>query len=185
MEHADRLVADRSRQHRCRRGLAAQRPDRGHHGRTAARGSTPPWSRSSGASPLTIDPRDEPAVAGARAWLNPEHRIRPLEVEAFLVNETPGYGGTCDLIAELDGEAWLLDWKSAKSVADATGKVWAEMRLQLAAYANAEFIARVGDPERHALPRSPGTASSTSPTAGRGSTRPTSPSATGSRSAPA
>lgn len=30
--------------------------------------------------------------------------------------------------------------------------VWAEMRLQLAAYAHAEFIARIGDPERHALP---------------------------------
>ena len=26
------------------------------------------------------------------------------------------------------------------------------MRLQLAAYAHAEFIARIGDPERHALP---------------------------------
>ena len=47
---------------------------------------------------MAIDPRDEPAVDGARAWLN-EHRIRPLEVEACLVNET---AGTCDPIAELD-----------------------------------------------------------------------------------
>jgi hypothetical protein len=60
--------------------------------------------------PVTIDPRDEAAVAGARAWLNAqvrEHGLRPLEVEAYLLHETLGYGGTCDLIAELDGEVWL------------------------------------------------------------------------------
>jgi hypothetical protein len=50
-----------------------------------------------------------------RAWLNQqalEHGLRPLEVEAYLLNETLGYGGTCDLIAEIDGEVWLLDWKT-------------------------------------------------------------------------
>ena len=67
--------------------------------------------------PVSIDPRDEAAVAGARAWLNAqvrEHGLRPLEVEAFLLHETLGYGGTCDLIAELDGEVWLLDWKTGR-----------------------------------------------------------------------
>ena len=74
--------------------------------------------------PVTIDPRDEAAVAGARAWLNAqvrEHGLRPLEVEAFLLHETLGYGGTCDLIAELDGEVWLLDWKTGSSVATPDG----------------------------------------------------------------
>lgn len=105
--------------------------------------------------PATIDPRDEAAVAGARAWLNAqvrEHGLRPLEVEAFLINEALGYGGTLDLIAELDGEAWLLDWKTGKSVAWPDGRVYADHRLQLAAYANAGFIARIGDPERYPLP---------------------------------
>lgn len=91
------------------------------------------------------------AVEGARAWLN-EHQVKPLEVEAFLLNETHGYGGTCDLIAEIDGEVWLLDWKSSKSVADSKGKVWKEMRLQLAAYARAEFSAKIGDPNRYPIP---------------------------------
>jgi hypothetical protein len=100
---------------------------------------------------VDIDPADAAAVAGARAWLN-EAKVRPLEVEAFLINETLGYGGTCDLIAEIDGEVWLLDWKTSKSVAWASGKVYDEMRLQLAAYANAEFIARPADPVRHPLP---------------------------------
>ena len=105
--------------------------------------------------PATVDPRDEAAVAGARAWLNAqarEHGLRPLEVEAFLLHETLGYGGTCDLIAELDGEVWLLDWKTGSSVATPDGTVYRDHRLQLAAYANAEFIARPNDPERHALP---------------------------------
>lgn len=101
--------------------------------------------------PLSVEDRDMPAVAGARAWLN-AHKIQPLEVEAFLINETIGFGGTCDLIAEIDGETWLLDWKTGKSAAWPNGKVYDEMRLQLAAYSRAEFSARVGDPERYPLP---------------------------------
>ncbi|MCX7336321.1 MAG: PD-(D/E)XK nuclease family protein [Hyphomicrobiales bacterium] len=101
--------------------------------------------------PLSVEDRDMPAVAGARAWLN-EHSVRPLEVEAYLIHETLGYGGTCDLIAEIDGEVTLVDWKSSKSVAWPDGRVYAEMRLQLAAYANAEFSAKVGDPQRYPVP---------------------------------
>ncbi len=102
-------------------------------------------------APTEIEPTDASAITGARAWLN-EHGVRPLEVEAFLINESLGYGGTCDLIAEIDGQIWLLDWKTSKSVAWPNGKVYDEMRLQLAAYGNAEFIARPADPERHPLP---------------------------------
>ena len=105
--------------------------------------------------PVTIDPRDEAAVAGARAWLNEQvrdHGLRLLEVEAFLLHETLGYGGTLDLIAELDGETWLLDWKTGNSVASPDGEVYRDHRLQLAAYANAEFIACINDPGRYPLP---------------------------------
>ena len=101
--------------------------------------------------PIAVEDRDMPAVAGARTWLN-EHGVQPIEVEAFLINETLGYGGTCDLIAEIDGETWLLDWKTSKSVGWPNGNVYDEMRLQLAAYSRAEFIARPGDPERYQLP---------------------------------
>lgn len=101
--------------------------------------------------PHVVDPRDQPAVDGARQWLN-ENAVRPLEVEAFLLNETLGYGGTCDLIAEMAGETWLLDWKTSKSVAWPSGAVYDEMRLQLAAYAHAEFSAKVGDPTRYPVP---------------------------------
>ena len=100
---------------------------------------------------IPVLPEDEAAVDGARTWLN-EHTVKPIEIEAFLIHETLGYGGTCDLIAEIDGEVWLLDWKTSKSVAWPNGQVYDEMRLQLAAYARAEFIARVADSERYPLP---------------------------------
>jgi hypothetical protein len=98
-----------------------------------------------------IDPRDEPAIAGARTWLN-ETKVKPLEVETFLLNETLGYGGTCDLIAVIAGVVWLLDWKTSKSVAWPDGRVYDDMKLQLAAYGHAEFIGRVGDPNRYQVP---------------------------------
>lgn len=98
-----------------------------------------------------IDPGDAPAVEGARLWLN-EHAIEPIEIEAFLINETLGFGGTCDLIARIDGEVWLLDWKTSKSVAWADGRVYEDMRLQLAAYSRAEFVAKPADPIRYPLP---------------------------------
>lgn len=101
--------------------------------------------------PVAVDAKDRPAIEGARAWLN-EKGVKPIEVEAFLIHETLGYGGTCDLIAEIDGETWLLDWKTSKSVAWANGKVYNDLKLQLAAYARAEFIARPADPTRYSLP---------------------------------
>lgn len=101
--------------------------------------------------PVEIQPTDVPAVEGARTWLN-EKQVRPIEIEAFLIHETLGYGGTCDLIAEIAGETWLLDWKTSKSVAWASGVVYVDLKLQLAAYARAEFIARAADPTRYPIP---------------------------------
>lgn len=98
-----------------------------------------------------IDPRDVGAIAGARGWLN-ENQVKPLEVESFLLNETLGYGGTVDLIAEIGGVTWLLDWKTSKSVAWPDGRVYDDMRLQLAAYGHAEFIAEVGDATEYEMP---------------------------------
>ena len=100
---------------------------------------------------VEIEAADAHAIAGVRTWLN-ERKVRPIEIEAFLINEALGYGGTCDLIAEIDGETWLLDWKTSKSVAWPSGQVYDEIRLQLAAYSRAEFSARIGDPIRYELP---------------------------------
>lgn len=150
--HADRLVADRhaGNTEAAVAFLLAARNE-GTNGRE--RGSRIHASLEAVLNRTSepVDPRDVPAIEGARAWLNVTG-VKPLAVEAFLIHETLGYGGTCDLIAEIDGETWLLDWKSSKSVAWPDGRVYDEMRLQLAAYARAEFIAHPSDSERYLVP---------------------------------
>ncbi len=153
IEHAERLVADREagKTDAAAKWLTTLSTDAMDRG-SRIHGSIESILRH---EPAAIDPRDEAAVAGARAWLNQqakEHGFRPLAVEAFLINESLGFGGTLDLVAELDGEVWLLDWKTGKSVASPAGEVYRDHRLQLAAYAHAEFIAKPGDPERYPIP---------------------------------
>ena len=165
---ADLLEVHQVAQAAIARRRAADRGPRGRQGRrgrevpltlstsakTGARGSMPRSSRSSGASP-----RDRPARRGRgrrRPLLaqraGPRARSPAARGRGVPVHETLGYGGTCDLIAELDGEVWLLDWKTGSSVADPRRDRVPRPRLQLAAYANAEFIARVNDPTRYPLP---------------------------------
>lgn len=64
-----------------------------------------------------------------------------LVTEATVVNRTWRYMGTLDALVEVDGEVWLVDWKSG-------GKgIYPEVALQLAAYAYAETYLD-GDVER-------------------------------------
>lgn len=148
VEHADRLAADRlAGNEEAAVAFLLAIPTEGTNGREHGTRIHDALESVLCRQPVDVDPRDAPAIAGARAWLN-EHHVRPLEIEGFLINEALGYGGTCDLVAEIGGETWMLDWKSSKSVAWANGRVFDEMRLQLVAYARAEFVARVGDPVR-------------------------------------
>jgi len=63
-----------------------------------------------------------------------EWRPVPLLVERPVFSRTYRYAGTPDLIAELvDGQVWLLDWKTAQS------GIWPESALQLAAARFADF----------------------------------------------
>jgi hypothetical protein len=98
------------------------------------------------------DETDLPLIDGAVAWMR-ESNVRPIETEALLFNPSEGYAGTADLFAEIGGDVWLLDWKTSKSVADSKGRVWDEMRLQLAAYAHASFIARENDSTQYPVPQ--------------------------------
>jgi len=64
-----------------------------------------------------------------------------LAVEAKFVAPELGYGGTIDLVANLNGKVWLLDWKTSKSVYD-------EYALQLTAYAKAWNLSGMDKVER-------------------------------------
>lgn len=56
-----------------------------------------------------------------------EHDVQPLEGGIEFEVNGHGFGGRGDLICKMDGDIWLLDWKTSKRVYD-------EYRLQLAAY---------------------------------------------------
>jgi hypothetical protein len=84
-------------------------------------------------------------VAAYRSFLR-QWSPRFLAVEAMVCSLAHGYAGTCDAIADIAGERWLLDLKSGNGV-------YAEAALQLSAYGAAQFIGRPGDPRRYRLPR--------------------------------
>ena len=80
-------------------------------------------------------------VAQIIEWLKPE----VLFLEASIFNMTRGYAGTTDLIAKIDGETWMIDWKTSKDV-------YPDMGLQLAAYGHGEVILK-SDGREIALPK--------------------------------
>jgi hypothetical protein len=83
-----------------------------------------------------------PFVASYRQWLadfEPEF----LAAEEMVYSHH-GYAGTFDAICRIAGEVWMLDYKTSKGV-------YPETALQLAAYANADFIGRPGDPTHYSI----------------------------------
>ena len=55
------------------------------------------------------------------------HTIKPILIEKQMISEKLKYGGTLDLIAEMDGLVQLIDFKTSKGV-------YPEMIIQLSAY---------------------------------------------------
>lgn len=85
-----------------------------------------------------------PFVAAYRQWMadfDPEF----IAAEEMVANLAEGYAGTLDAIVRIAGETWLLDYKTSKGV-------YAETAMQLAAYANAEFIGRPGSDRKFRIP---------------------------------
>lgn len=82
--------------------------------------------------PDALAPHVDSALAFLSRW-DP----RPVITEAVIVNREIGYAGTLDLVADMRGTRWLLDWKTG------TG-VYPDAVLQLAAYAHAEHYVRDG-----------------------------------------
>jgi len=93
---------------------------------------------------VTVPPDLAPYVT---AYLNWQAAFAPefLAVEEMVFSASGRYAGTLDCICVIAGETWLLDIKTSKGT-------YAETALQLAAYANADFIGRPGDPEKYAIP---------------------------------
>jgi hypothetical protein len=74
------------------------------------------------------------------AKLIDQFQIEPILTEKSVANRKFWYAGRFDAIVKLNGETWLLDWKTSSGV-------YGETSLQTAAYANAEFYVNDGDPD--------------------------------------
>ena len=92
---------------------------------------------------VTVPEELAPYVAAYRKWLT-DFEPEFLAAEEMVYSHH-GYAGTFDAIVSIAGETWMLDYKTSKGV-------YEETALQLAAYANADFIGRAGDPNRYAIP---------------------------------
>jgi hypothetical protein len=70
---------------------------------------------------------------------------RFIALEAMVCSQRYEYGGTADAFAEIDGEIWLIDYKSGAGV-------YPDTALQLAGLARAQFIGFPGDPIQYPVP---------------------------------
>lgn len=75
------------------------------------------------------------------------HRLRVIDLEAYVADLELGYGGTIDCLArDASGELVLLDWKTSKAI-------YPEMHLQVVAYGGAMAKMGLGMPERASIVR--------------------------------
>src|SRR5664280_2974879 len=86
-----------------------------------------------------------PFVAAYRRDFLEAFRPRFIALEAMVCSERYEYGGTADAFAEIDGEIWLLDYKTGAGV-------YPDTALQLGGLARAQFIGYPGDPVQYPVP---------------------------------
>src|SRR5664280_1345994 len=86
-----------------------------------------------------------PFVAAYRRDFLEVFRPRFIALEAMVCSARYEYGGTADAFAELDGEIWLLDYKTGAGV-------YPDTALQLGGLARAQFIGYPGDPVQYPVP---------------------------------
>lgn len=69
------------------------------------------------------------AIMSFVAW-HKETKPKMLANEMVLFNEKYKYAGTCDFVCEIEGQKWLIDFKTSKDI-------WPSHELQVSAYAEA------------------------------------------------
>jgi hypothetical protein len=86
-----------------------------------------------------------PFVAAYRRDFLDAFGPRFIALEAMVCSERYEYGGTADAFAEIDGEIWLLDYKTGAGV-------YPDTALQLGGLARAQFIGYPGNPVQYPVP---------------------------------
>ncbi len=94
---------------------------------------------------VTVTDAERPFIDHYRRFLS-EWQPRFLAAEEMVCSLRHGYAGTLDAIVEMAGDVWMLDYKTSKGT-------YPETALQLAAYANADFIGRPNVARKFRLPK--------------------------------
>ncbi len=94
---------------------------------------------------VTVTDAERPFIDHYRRFLA-EWQPRFLAAEEMVCSLRHGYAGTLDAIVEMAGDVWMLDYKTSKGT-------YPETALQLAAYANADFIGRPNVARKFRLPK--------------------------------
>jgi len=101
-----------------------------------------------------FDARPELTSTGAEKAYNEwkkwrkDVNLKVIAVEQMIISEKYGYGGTLDLLAEIEGVLTVPDWKTGK-------RIYAESFLQNAAYRQAVREMGIGDPKKGIIVRLP------------------------------
>jgi hypothetical protein len=95
--------------------------------------------------PVRVDESLRPYLLAYRRDFLDVFAPRFLAVEAMVCSERYEYGGTADAFVEIEGETWLLDYKTGAGV-------YPDTALQLAGLARAQFIGIPGDPVQYPVP---------------------------------
>jgi hypothetical protein len=74
---------------------------------------------------LTVEEYE--AIMSFVDWYKSLKNPKILKTEHTVINEKVGYAGTLDLLIEIDGEKWIVDFKTSASI-------WPEYRLQISSY---------------------------------------------------
>lgn len=133
-EDTEQIIRDLKRTPWKERDKAARRGTRIHQVLEAAAHGDP-----------TDCPQDLLPMAQQAVDLLDRENIQALETEARGYNRGLWYAGTIDLIADVNGKTWLLDWKSSRSIHETH-------IMQVAAYAHMHTILTI-DGEEKPMPR--------------------------------
>ena len=101
---------------------------------------------------VEVEPELGPYALAFRNFIE-ARQPKVVSVERKVANLTHGYGGTLDLLLDFGDGIELWDIKTWRKMPLPGKDTYAETGLQLAAYANAEFIGSPGDPKRHRMPK--------------------------------
>lgn len=129
-EDPERIIRDLKRSPWKERDKAARRGTRIHQVLEAAAHGDP-----------TDCPRDLLPMAQQAVDLLDREGVRTVETEARGYNRGLWYAGTIDLIADINGKTWLLDWKSSRSIHETH-------IMQIAAYAHMRTILTIDGEEK-------------------------------------